>query len=254
VTHGWESDPDAEVTPQAGGAAAPEQRWDWFSRLILWLAAVVLGVSLIVIAAAYLPAWWADRVAGVVAGNRTAGVLGGFAVGLACTALPLIMLRSAVRPGLRWAERLLRLVVAVLLAVPNLLTLGVVIRGGSPGALARAVLDAHGQGFRGATLLGVVLGAVFVVAAWVLLAGRRRGLHELDDLRTRLELHDTRAADTRAADPSAADTPAADTPAADTPAADTPAADTRAADTPAEPRGERGTAPRPNLRDDQLDT
>lgn len=197
VTQGREPEPDAGRTPAAGVVPAGQQRRDWFSRLILWSAAVVLGVSLVVIGAAYLPGWWADRVADVVAGNRTAGVLGGFACGLAFTALPLIVLRSAVRRGLAWTERLLRVVVAVLLAVPNLLTLGVVIRGGSPGALARAVLDARGPGFRGATLPGVLLGAVIVVGAWVLLAGRRRRLHELDDLRTELELRDTRDADTR---------------------------------------------------------
>lgn len=206
MTQGREPEPDAESTPPVGAAPAQEQRRDWFSRLILWSAAVVLGVSLVVIGAAYLPGWWADRVADVVAGNRTAGVLGGFACGLAFTALPLIVLRSAVRRGLVLTERLLRVVVAVLLAVPNLLTLGVVIRGGPPGALARAVLDARGPGLRGATLLGAVLGAVIVVAAWVLLAGRRRRLHELDDLRTKLELRDTRGTDTRGTDSRITDT------------------------------------------------
>ena len=200
MTQGREQEPDAGLTPEAEAAPPARQRRDWFSRLILWSTAVVLGVSLVVIGAAYLPGWWADRVADVVAGNRTAGVLGGFACGLAFTALPLVVARSAVRRGLVRTERLLRVVVAVMLAVPNLLTLGVVIRGGSTGALARAVLDARGPGFRGMTLPGALLGAVIVVGAWVLLAERRRRLHELDDLRTKLELRDSRDSDSRDSD------------------------------------------------------
>ena len=185
--------PEDRDSPREGLDAGRGRR-ERLDRLILWLAAIVLAVVLVVLAAAYLPGWWAGRVADVVAGNRTAGALGGLVCGAVCTALPLLVLRAAVRAGLRIRERLVRLVFAVLVAAPNLLTLGVELRGGPDGAAARAVLDARGQGFRGATPVGVAVGAVVVVGSWVLLAGRRRRLHELADLRTRLELRDVRDA------------------------------------------------------------
>lgn len=187
---------DEERGGGPGRVAGP--RRDWFSRLILWLTAIVLGLALLVIAAAYLPGWWADRVADLVAGNRAAAVLGGLACGAVFLVLPLLALRSAVRPRLRWSARLVRLVEAVLLLGPNLLTLGVVTRRGRDGEVARAVLDVGAPGFAVSTLAGAVAGAVLVVASWALLAGRRRRLHELDDLRTRLELRDVRDREDRA--------------------------------------------------------
>lgn len=179
------------VTPAASG--------DWFSRLILWLAAVVVGVVLVVIAAAYLPGWWARQVADVVAGNRTAGILGGIAVSAAFAVIPLLMLRSAARRGLGLRERLVRAGLGVLLAVPNLLTLGVVTGSGQDGPVARAVLDARGPGFRGGSLTGSVAGILLLVTGGILLAGRRRRLHELHDLRTQLRLRDAADADPGAA-------------------------------------------------------
>jgi hypothetical protein len=174
------------------GERQERQRRDWLSRLILWLAAAVLGLALVVIAGAYLPGRWADLVAEVVAANWTAGVLGGVAFGVVFSVLPLLVLRSAVRRHHRWPARLVRLGDAVLLAVPNLLTLGVVSRGGRDGEAARAVFDVRAPGFAWGTLIGVMAGTALVVISWALLAGRRRRLHELHDLRTRLELRAAR--------------------------------------------------------------
>lgn len=188
-----------EAVRRGGRRGEPPARagQDWFSRLILWSAAIVVGLALLVIAAAYLPGWWAHRVADVAAGNQVAAVLGGLACGAVFSILPLLAARSAFRPRLRWSGRLVRLLEAVLLTVPVLLTLGVATRGGRDGEVARGVLDVQAPGFAVSTLIGVVLGAALVVASWVLLAGRRRRLHELSDLRTRLELHETRARDDR---------------------------------------------------------
>jgi hypothetical protein len=135
----------------------------------------VLAVALGVIAAAYLPGWWAERVADVVAGNRTAGLLGGFACGLVFTVLPLLVFPLAFRGGLRPSRRLIRFVLSVLLAMPSLLTLGVVVGTGPEGDVARAVLDARGPGFRGGALGGIVAGAALVTMVWALrIAWRRR--------------------------------------------------------------------------------
>ncbi len=164
---------------------------DWFSRSILWAAAVVVGLALVVIAAAYLPGWWADRVGDLVAGNRAAGVLAGVIGGALFAVLPLVVLRSAVRAGLGWRERLVRLTIAVLLAVPDLLTLAAVT--GGNGGTTSAVLDTRGPGFVVGSLAGAVVGVAGLVTIWVLLADRRRHVHEVHDLRNELRLRDAPA-------------------------------------------------------------
>lgn len=171
--------------------AVPSQRLDRFSRLILWLAATVLAAALVVIIAAYLPGWWAERVVDVVAGNRAAGLLGGFACGLVFTVLPLLVLPPVVRGGRRRSRRLVLLAFAVLLAAPILLSLGVVVGPGPEGDVARAVLDARGPGFQGGVLAGAVVAVALVAVAWVLLSVRRRRQREVGDLRARLERRDS---------------------------------------------------------------
>jgi hypothetical protein len=186
---------DERLRGRPGSTGDTRAGQDWFSRLILWSTAIVVGLALLAIAAAYLPGWWAHRVADVAAGNRAAAVLGGLACGAVFSALPLLAGRSAVRPGLRPVARLVRLLEGGLLTVPNLLTLGVATRSGQDGELARAVLDVRAPGFAVSTVIGAPAGIALVVVTWVLLAGRRRRLHELDDLRTRLELHRSRPPD-----------------------------------------------------------
>ena len=97
---------------------------------------VVVGVVVVagyLFLASVLPRWWSHRVGDQVDGDLTTGALLGFAYGFACTLLPLLVL------GAVWVFRrrsvgawVVGAGVAVVLAAPNLVLLGIAV--GSGGA------------------------------------------------------------------------------------------------------------------------
>ena len=67
------------------------------------------------------------------------------------------------------------LVVAIVLALPNLMTLGIVLGRGNAAHAGDRILDVEAPAFRGGTLGGALLaGALVGLIAW-LAASRRRG-------------------------------------------------------------------------------
>lgn len=172
--------------PSQSGAAAPVRRVSWTNRLIVGFAVVVSLVAGWFIAVSFLPRWWAQRVGEVSDGSFTAGVFSGLTCGVVFTALPLLLLRPVVRRRVRWGVRLAFLVLAALAAVPNLTTLGIVLGNGSAAHAGERTMDVGAPGFRGATLIGAVIGAVGVIMLWVLLFNRRRRRRELAELRAEL--------------------------------------------------------------------
>jgi len=67
-----------------------------------------------------------------------------------------------------------RIVVALLVAVPNLLTLGIVLGTGSGSHAGDRILDVEAPAFRGATLAGALIAAGLIAIVWYLGASRRR--------------------------------------------------------------------------------
>lgn len=75
------------------------------------------------------------------------------------------------------------IVVALLLAMPNLLTLWIVVGVSRAASAGDRILDVNAPAFRGATLVGAIVGTVLVmVAAVVGILLKRRG-EEVHDLR-----------------------------------------------------------------------
>ena len=72
---------------------------------------------------------------------------------------------------------------AIVLAGPNLLTLGIVIGSGKAAHAGERTLDVDGPGFRGATLAGAIGAAFAVAAVEYLLASRRWTRRKLDTAR-----------------------------------------------------------------------
>lgn len=152
-------------------------------RLILGAIGVALAVIGWFVGAAVLPRWWAQRIGDAVDGRITLGAFLGLAAGVLFTALALIVLWLGFRYRSTWRRAGATLVIAVLVASPNLLTLGIVIGDGSAAHAGERILDVDGPGFRGGTLVGAVLGTI-VVAAFVLTASsRRRNKRRAEDLR-----------------------------------------------------------------------
>jgi hypothetical protein len=144
------------------------------------------------LATAFLPRWWAERVAAVADGSLTAGLFAGLTCGAVVTAGSLLALRPAVRRRSSWAARWVWLVVAALIAVPGLTTLGIVLGTDETARTGRQIMDRDAPGFIGATAVGAVLGALGVVALWIALYSRRRRGRELQRLRAELHRHEER--------------------------------------------------------------
>jgi len=131
--------------------------------------------------AAFIPRWWAQRIADLAQGSFAKGIGWGLTFGTLCTAVPLVLLLIA---PLVWRRRYGRYLAAVsaaaavVTAIPNSMTLTIVLGDGNGAHAGQRILDVDAPGFRGATAVGaivaavVVLGAGFLSARWRI---RRRG-------------------------------------------------------------------------------
>jgi MFS family permease len=158
---------DPEV--EAARAQARQRR-----KIIVGLAIIVLLVVGYLIGAAFLPRWWARTVSNWVQDSFTKGTLYGLAIGLVFTLVPLAVAALAFIRRLNNKARAAILVLAVALAIPNLLTLGIAIGSGGGAHAASRKLDTDAPFFRGASLIGALVGlAIFLLSIWQYRAGRR---------------------------------------------------------------------------------
>jgi hypothetical protein len=184
----------------AGTETPPAHQVNWGTRLLGGLIVAVALVVLVLIGAAVLPRWWAHRIGQVSDGSLTAGIAAGLFCGVVFTALPLLALRGTVRRHRSWTARFSFLLVAGLLGAPNLLTLGIVLGNGNAAHAGERTLDVDAPGFRDATLAGAVIGALLVIAYWVLMANRRRRKREIVSLKQELRRRDEPPAEVEATD------------------------------------------------------
>jgi hypothetical protein len=140
------------------------------------VALTLLGL----IGAAFLPRWWAQRIGDQVGGSIMTGGFLGLFYGFVFTLLPLLVLWFAIRFLHTWRKRAVAVGVAVLVAAPNLLTLGIVLGTGNAAHAGDRILDVEAPAFRGGTLAGALLAAACVGAAWYLLGSRRRAQRRAD--------------------------------------------------------------------------
>jgi hypothetical protein len=155
----------------------------WARRLLVAICAIVALIGLGFVGAAFLPRWWAHLIGDQVNGSIVAGVALGLFYGFLFSALPLAMLRFAVakrRPLKSWA---IMLGIAVLLALPNLLTLGIVVGSGNAAHAGRRTLDVDAPAFRGASLAVVILAVIAFGLLVYLVSARSRARRELSRLR-----------------------------------------------------------------------
>ena len=170
--------------PQAG--KQERRRPGWMRGAVvaaLGAGAVVLAVLL---GSAFVPRWWSHRIADQAQGNFTAGISLGLFYGFVFTLLPLLVLRFAFRKRRRLQTWGIWLVVALVLALPNLVTLGIVLGTGNAAHAGERTLDVEAPGFRTSTLLGAVLAVAGFLGVEYLLAGRRRSRRRLDSLEEEL--------------------------------------------------------------------
>ena len=179
ATPGPAADGPAPTTPAA--PTPTSARWaptwrDTVKRLVAVVAVVVAVWLVYLFLSSFLPRWWAQVIGNAVDGSFAAGAWWGIVVGAVFTAVPVLLVGQAVLPRRSWRLRSVFVALAVLFAVPNLLTLGIVLGTSSAAHAGERILDVDAPAFRGGTGWGAVIGGV--VALVIVTLGvlyRRRG-------------------------------------------------------------------------------
>jgi hypothetical protein len=162
---------------------------NWQRRITVGIVAVIAALLGYLIAAAVIPRWWAQRVARVVDGSLTTGALYGLFIGFVFTVAPLLLLLAVWKlrtPQRTWLGWLGWFALVVLLAIPNLMTLGIVLGISDAAHAGDRTLDVEGPGFRLWSLIGAILGAVAVLGTIYLVRSRRASRKHAADLRDQM--------------------------------------------------------------------
>src|SRR5690606_23575026 len=141
-------DPAAVPPPGAPARRRVDGR-DVLMRLGGVVAVIVVVWLIYLLLSAFLPRWWAQVIGNAVDGSFAAGAWWGLVTGAVFTLAPLLLLAQAFLPRRSWPVRGGFVLAAALLAVPNLLTLTVVLGTSSAAHAGERVLDVDGPAFRG---------------------------------------------------------------------------------------------------------
>lgn len=194
---------ELEDTRKAASRELRAQRLrEWRNRGLVVLIGLALLVLLYFVAAAFLPRWWAQRVGDQVHGSFSAGILWGLFYGIVFSFFPLLLAWQIRRRPLPWQVRTGMVIVALLLAIPNLLTLSIVVGVSRAASAGDRILDVDAPAFRGATLAGAIVGTVLVVTSAVVGILLKRRSHEVHELRVKnkARLRSEKAAASKKAD------------------------------------------------------
>lgn len=162
----------------------------WKTKGIIAVVVLVLLVLSYFMWVEFVPRWWGQRVGHAAKGTFRWGIIWGLFAGIFSTAVPLSIGLLAFHKHFTWKWRIVLLVGALILAAPNLMTAGIVW-GSSNGAHAGdRIMDVDAPGFRGATLIGVIIGVVIAGAVEVGRHVRRRNASELAKLRADQKVRD----------------------------------------------------------------
>ena len=124
------------------------------------------------------------------------GVMWGLLFGFFCVLIPLLLFFSS------WRLRNRRhlhfasvgaLVLGVIFAIPNLLTLTVVLGGNNAAHAGERILDVDGPGFRGASTVGAVVGVIAFLGLLALRYAYRKRGEELSRVRGDLNQREPRS-------------------------------------------------------------
>ncbi len=153
----------------------------WLRNAAVWVGVGLALAVLVVLGVALLPGWWASTIGGWVRGVEDRGALLGVVIGATFTLLPLAVGLVALRSGLSSRWRVGLIVTALLLLLPNVLTIAVAL-GSSD---ARSVIAIEAPSFRGATGVGIGLTVVVLLAVVVIRWWSRRTRRTVEGARER---------------------------------------------------------------------
>jgi ABC-type Fe3+ transport system permease subunit len=195
-------------------ARQPARKDDDRLRRLRKNALIIVGVVLVAaalywIGSAFLPRWWAHRVGDQVHGSIVAGTIVGLFYGFVFTCLPLFVAWIGFRRRRPWRWWVAFGAAAIVLATPNLLTLGIVLGSGNASHAGERTLDVHAPAYRTSVLVGAILAAVATVALAYLVLSRKHSRGRVGKLLERLKIAEAEPARPAAPEPPAPPKPPA---------------------------------------------
>ena len=158
--------------PQSGAGPDWGRRLMWGGGLLAVLVLAVLVVS------ATVPRWWAHRIGDQVDGSITQGTTLGLVYGFVFTFLPIVAIVLILRWRRTWKTILAAVLIGVVLALPNLMTLSIVVGRGNAAHAGDRTLDVDAPAFRGASLAGAIVAAALIVfVGWLIVSRDRAHSH-----------------------------------------------------------------------------
>ncbi|MFV0461608.1 MAG: hypothetical protein ACK5MP_00185 [Nostocoides sp.] len=139
-----------------------------------WLAIAIVALVIALLVAAVVPRWWAQQVGGLIDGRITYGSAVGVAAGFIFTLAPLLFFIGAWKVRSKGGLAALLVILGGIFAMPNLMTLWIVVGTGSASHAGERILDVDGPGFRGGSLIGAVIGALVFLYVLYLQISRDR--------------------------------------------------------------------------------
>ena len=173
IDEGWHR----ENRNGGGGSAGSIINW-----LVVALVLAAVGYLAYSTARDSLPRWWAEQVGLEVAADSTKGMILGLGHGAVFSFVPLLVLAQARRRFFSWAWRIIIALFAIVLALPNWLTVAVAIGTSRAAQDGRIIMTAEAPGFRNGSAIGAVVGIVLgliVVGTSMRLSQQRRRVREL---------------------------------------------------------------------------
>ncbi|MGM9473259.1 hypothetical protein ACS5PJ_14795 [Pseudarthrobacter sp. YS3] len=158
------------------GQETPRKKGNWAARIILAAAALLVLVIAYFALAAILPVWWANVIRNQVQGSLGAGILVGMFYGFIFTLVPLMVAWQLTRKAVAWPWKFGILVVAVALAIPNLLTAGIMFGSSEAAHNGQRILGTEATWFALWTQISAIA-AIVIFAVGVILwrIWRQRG-------------------------------------------------------------------------------
>ena len=149
---------------------------DWGRRIVWGVGLLVVIVVAVLIASATVPRWWAHRIGDQVDGSITQGTLLGLFYGFVFTLVPIALVILLLRWRRTWKTIVVALVIGIVFALPNLMTLSIVIGRGNAAHAGDRTLDVDAPAFRGGSLVGALLAcALLGLVAYLIVSRNRAG-------------------------------------------------------------------------------
>jgi MFS family permease len=153
------------------------------ATVAIWLG---VAVVLALIGSAVLPRWWSHRIGDQVSGSITSGIALGLFYGFVFTFVPVALLWFTFRKRRTLKTALVLVAVAIVLAAPNLMTLGIVLGGGNAAHAGERTLDVEAPDFRTSSLIGAVVALAALGGIAYLIVSRHRAHEREAKLRNQL--------------------------------------------------------------------